>query len=193
MKTRASCSPELNCPGSDIRFVTGIRPATIPGATPITGVTEFYNTTLNHYFVTADPIEAQSIDAGASGPGWTRTGGTFRAGGSVAVCRFYGSVSPGPNSHFYTADAGECAGLRGLQASTPASQKKWNYESLDFFTPLPVNKTCAAGTVPVYRAYNNGFARGVDSNHRITTNRAAIDEVVKRGWSDEGVVMCAPA
>ena len=62
----------------------------------------------------------------------------------------------------------------------------------DFFTTLPVNKVCAAGTLPVYRAYNNGFARGVDSNHRLSTSRAAIDEVVKRGWNDEGVVMCAP-
>jgi len=55
-----------------------------------------------------------------------------------------------------------------------------------------VNGTCAAGTVPVLRAYNNGFARGIDSNHRITTNRTAIDQVVGRGWIDEGLVMCAP-
>jgi hypothetical protein len=43
----------------------------------------------------------------------------------------------------------------------------------------------------VYRAYNNGFAHGVDSNHRITSNPAAIQEVVARGWIKEGVVMCA--
>lgn len=45
---------------------------------------------------------------------------------------------------------------------------------------------------PVHRAYNNGFARNVDSNHRITPSLAAIADVVKRGWVSEGVVMCAP-
>jgi hypothetical protein len=44
--------------------------------------------------------------------------------------------------------------------------------------------------VPVYRAYNNGVARGVDSNHRITTSAAGIQEVVARGWVSEGVVLC---
>ncbi|MEP7084209.1 MAG: hypothetical protein ABI854_05680, partial [Betaproteobacteria bacterium] len=48
---------------------------------PQTGVVEFYNTTLNHFFVTADPVERASIDAGGSGPGWTRTGNSFKSGG----------------------------------------------------------------------------------------------------------------
>ena len=46
--------------------------------------------------------------------------------------------------------------------------------------------------MPVYRAYNNGFARGVDSNHRITGSLTATQEVVPRGWSNEGIVTCAP-
>ena len=156
-------------------------------------VVEFYNATLDHYFVTANVDEARAVDGGAAGPGWVRTGGTFRPGGNVAVCRFYGSLSPGPNSHFFTADAAECAALKALQAATPATQKRWNYESLDFLTTLPVNRQCAPGTLPVYRAYNDGFVRGRDSNHRLTTSREAIDGVVARGWIDEGVVMCAPA
>ena len=178
----------LTCvpPGAGKRIV-------FDGSVASSTVVEFYNGTLDNYFITADANEASAVDGGAAGPGWVRTSGTFKASGAVAVCRFYGSIAPGPNSHFYTADAGECAGLKSLQLSTPLTQKRWNYESLDFFTTLPVNKTCAAGTLPVYRAYNNGFARGVDSNHRLSTSRAAIDEVVKRGWNDEGVVMCAPA
>jgi hypothetical protein len=47
--------------------------------------------------------------------------------------------------------------------------------------------------VPVYRAYNNGFARGVDGNHWITVNQAGIAAVVARGWVSEGVRMCAPS
>ncbi|MEO8136571.1 MAG: DUF1800 family protein [Betaproteobacteria bacterium] len=155
-------------------------------------VIEFYNSTLDNYFITADPIEAAAIDNGAAGPGWSRTGDTFGAGGNAAVCRFYGSQSPGPNSHFYTVLADECAALKQLQQTTPASQKRWNFESLDFLSSVPAAGGCFEGTTPVYRAYNDGFARGVDSNHRITRNRNAIAAVVARGWTDEGVVMCAP-
>lgn len=161
--------------------------------TPVlaTPVIEFYNTNLDNYFITADANEAAQIDGGSAGPGWSRTGNTFNSGGSTPVCRFYGSQSPGPNSHFYTVDPSECAALKQLQATTPATQKRWNFESLDFISTPATNGACTAGTVPVYRAYNNGYSRGVDSNHRITSNLAAIQEVVSRGWSNEGVVMCA--
>ena len=156
-------------------------------------VAEFHNSILDHYFITADAVEAAAIDNGSAGPGWSRTGHTFNPGGSTPVCRFYGSMSPGPNSHFYTADAGECAQLKQLQAATPATEKRWNFESLDFVTTTPVGGACPNGTVPVYRAYNNGFARGVDSNHRITPDPAGIAQVVGRGWISEGIVMCGVA
>ena len=155
----------------------------IPGATPVTGVTEFYNTTLNHYFVTADPIEAASIDGGASGPGWVRTGTQFRAGGSNAVCRFYGNVANGgPNSHFYTADTAECADVK--------KDPGWKFESNDFAITPAVNRQCPAGLINVYRAYNNRFAQQ-DSNHRLTTVFADYQKQLAQGWSAEGVVMCA--
>ena len=165
----------------------------VPLAASGASVIEFYNTTLDNYFVTADPIEAAAIDNGSAGPGWIRTGGAFDSGGTDSVCRFYGSISPGPNSHFYTVLVAECAALKQLQLTTPVTQKRWNFESLDFVTGIPsASGTCAAGKVPVYRAYNDGFTRGVDSNHRITTSTTAIQQVVDRGWKSEGVVMCAP-
>ena len=43
------------------------------------------------------------------------------------------------------------------------------------------------------RLQSDGFAKGIDSNHRITSNLAAILEVVAKGWINEGIVMCAPA
>lgn len=161
---------------------------------------EFYNAGIDHYFITADTSEAAQIDNGSAGPGWSRTGNTFKSGGSTSICRFYGSYSPGPNSHFYTVDASECQGLKDQQipASDPRklTVKSWNFESLDFISTPPttagINGTCPTGTMPVYRAYNNGNIRGVDSNHRITSSLTAIQEVVSRGWSNEGVVMCAP-
>ena len=161
------------------------------GPTLAADVVEFFNATLDNYFITANAVEAAAVDNGAAGPGWLRTGDTFAAGGNAAVCRFYGSQSPGPNSHFYTVLAAECESLKQLAAATPATQKRWNFESLDFFSTVPAGGGCFDGTIPVFRAYNNGFSRGIDSNHRITSNPASIAAVVARGWKNEGVVMCA--
>lgn len=158
-------------------------------------VVEFYNPVLEHYFITADADEALAVNNGAAGPGWSRTGGRFKSGGAIDVCRFYGSQSPGPNSHVYALDGSECQRLMDAQFSAVdprrTTVKSWNFEGFDFASTRPVNGVCASGLVPVYRAYNNGFARGVDSNHRITIDRSAIAQVVARDWIDEGVVMCA--
>jgi hypothetical protein len=45
----------------------------------------------------------------------------------------------------------------------------------------------------VYRVYNDGFARGVDSNHRFVTDVATYQQAVALAWKGEGIVMCAPA
>jgi hypothetical protein len=84
----------------------------LSGAFTSLPIVEFYNTNLDHYFITADASEAAGIDGGSAGPGWIRTGNSFKSGGSTPVCRFYGSQVPGPNSHFYTASASEYDGLK---------------------------------------------------------------------------------
>lgn len=155
-------------------------------------VVEFYNVLLDHYLVTADAADQNAIDGGYAGPGWQRTGTQFSSGGTTAVCRFYGSQNPGPNSHFYTADAGECAHLKQIQSTTPPTEKRWNFESNDFRTTPAVNAICQPGTMPIYRAYNEGLRRGIDSNHRLSPSAVLIAQVVARGWKEEGVVMCAP-
>ena len=169
--------PQTNSP----RNFTG-ESGTVPGLG--NDVTEFHNTILDHYFLTANPIEAASIDAGGSGPGWTRTGETFKSGGSNAVCRFFGVQSAGgPNGHFYTADPAECEQVK--------LDPGWQFESLDFaITPPNPGAICPASLANVYRAYNNRFAQH-DSNHRITASFSTHQTQVGRGWIDEGVVMCA--
>ena len=166
-------------------------------AVAVTGtVVEYYNPDLKNYFITSDPAEQAAVDSGAAGR-WQRTGNTFAAGGPNKVCRFYGNslVNPatgaffGPNSHFYTADPGECEGLKAQYTPTA---KSWKFESNDFLTTIAINGACAAGLVPVYRAYNNGFTKGIDSNHRITTNLADYQGTVAARYSGEGIVMCAP-
>ncbi|MBK7473261.1 MAG: hypothetical protein IPI73_24155 [Betaproteobacteria bacterium] len=102
-------------------------------------VVEFHNAALDHYFITAEPAEAAAIDAGSAGPGWSRTGLSFKQGGDTPVCRYYGSVAPGPNSHFYSAFAEECSLLAQLEATTPDAQRRWNSEGFGFVTSLPLN------------------------------------------------------
>ncbi len=147
---------------------------------------EFYNPALRHYFVTAYPEEAAALDAGTNVKGWTRTGGQFTvftdpADGLQAVCRFFGTPGKGINSHFYTADAAECAKVKTLPA--------WTFEAIAFYIPMPVGGQCG-GNYPVYRSfYSDNIA---DANHRFTVDLTAHVRMFKRGDVLEGIVMCAP-
>jgi len=167
-------------------------------------VVEFYHPDLDHYFMTATDEEATAIDQGAAGPGWIRTGEQFTAwslggGGDqrelADVCRFYGSLKPGPNSHFYSASASECKFLMDLQELVPDDKPRWNLEGYAFTVPpaAPDDQLpCPETAIPVYRAYNDGFYRGEDSNHRYMTNPDLMTEMVAKGWIEEGVVFCSP-
>jgi uncharacterized delta-60 repeat protein len=176
-----------NAPGGDQAYMV----ARLIGTEITTNVTEFHNSTLDHYFITADPNEAAAADGGAAGPGWARTGKTFKSGGPSRVCRFYGSpdIDPatgmrrGPNSHFYTIDPAECAAVR--------ADIGWRFESYDFSGWPRSGVACPAGTVAVLRAYNNRFAQN-DSNHRYMIEQATYDAMLAQGWSGEGAVFCAP-
>ena len=153
------------------------------GVETTTKVTEFFNTTLNHYFITADPNEAAAIDAGAAGPGWSRTGQTWKSGGPARVCRFYGvQASGGPNGHFYTIDTDECSAVK--------RDPGWHFESYDFSGSPLTGGVCPAGTLPIKRVYNGRFAQH-DSNHRYTTSDAIYASMIAAGWSGEGVVFCS--
>jgi hypothetical protein len=155
-----------------------------------------------HFFYTADPSEQAFVDAGGAGA-FVRTGKSFNAGGYVRLCRFYGSQRPGPNSHFFTTDDGECKQLQSMQKTpTPTDAPQWNFEGYSFgMNAIRKNadgtRDCPLGSIAVYRAYNRAFddtgkKNAWDSNHRLTTNKADIAEMVAQGWKDEGAVMCAP-
>lgn len=167
-------------------------------APPTVQVFEFHNAALDRYFRTANAEEAAGLRGNASS-GETDTGKTFlaypRTGYPAAakqVCRFYGSTNPGPNSHFYTADPAECDKLKQLQQTTPAAEKRWNFEEVAFAIHVPKGVSCPSDApVPVYRVYNKGFERGKDSNHRLITDAALYQKMVSDGWTGENVVMCA--
>jgi len=64
-----------------------------------------------------------------------------------------------------------------------------------FSAPLPAhNGECPAGTIPVYRLYNNGV--GGAPNHRLITDANEFAQMLADGWIPEGhgigVGFCSP-
>ena len=149
-------------------------------------VIEYRNDSLDHYFLTADADEAAMLDAGSVVPGWTRTGMAFKASERGAVpglpaCRFFGTPGVGPNSHFYTVDAAECAKVR--------SNPDWTFEAIAFAVEAAGVGVCPEGRVPVTRLYNDG--KGGQANHRYLTSRSEIERMTGERWRIEGPVFCA--
>ena len=154
-----------------------------------TDVVEYFNAGFGHYFMTADSDEIAGLDAGAYNFAFVRTGSSFKAwngpkAGIEPVCRFF--TTPGTfgtkSSHFYTANAAECQGLK--------SNPNWQYEKIAFYIAVPTAGVCAAGTVPVYRMYNNGQTGA--PNHRITTSLAIYQQfTASMNWTAEGIAFCA--
>jgi len=185
-------------PGSAVNFA-GI--VTTPKAAPV-ALVEYYNAALDHYFVSALAPDIDALDTGRI-PGWTRTGGAFNVyptaalGGSGvnAVCRFLIPPEHG-NSHFFSASPDECNAVFGKIATDPNYSGYVEETASAFFVALPDTSTgtCPAGTIVVYRLFNNR----VDANHRYTTDPAIKAAMVARGYIAEGYgpdasIMCAPA
>jgi hypothetical protein len=165
--------------------------STLVNTVPTLPVIEYYWAARDHYFVTANPAEIAALDAEPPG-GWARTGQRFGAyaqatGFASRVCRFYIPPAYG-DSHYFSASPEECA---AVQVKFPM----FTYESPNaFYIDLPdLNTgTCPAGTVAVYRLWNNR----VDTNHRYTTSLAIRSQMLAKGYVSEGygpigVVMCA--
>ncbi len=160
-------------------------------AQPSRNAVEFYNATLDHYFVSALSGDIDALDSGQL-RGWARTGEVFRVfpsarEASSPVCRFYIPPANG-DSHFYSASPVECT---DVAARFPAFVQE-STEVMDVFLPA-LNGTCIAGAQPVFRVWN---ARA-DTNHRYTTNPAIRDQMLARGYVPEGygpdaVAMCVP-
>jgi hypothetical protein len=172
--------------------------AAMPAAAALQDAIEFYNASLDHYFVTANSDEINKLDTGFF-VGWKRTNLSFKVADPTTasvtyspVCRFYGSPAAGLDSHFYSASPAEC---EAVKQKFPGA---WIFESDDVFKvglPDPITGNCASGTVPIYRAWNNR----IDSNHRYTTDPAVQQAMVAKGYIAEGygppampVAMCSP-
>ena len=163
---------------------------------------EYYNASLDHYFITMNPQEVGDLDLGVF-PGWARTGLSFLTFGSAAaatgtsanpVCRIYIPPQHG-NSHFFSADPVECAIARGKIDTDPNFSGYVEETPNAFYIGLPDKATgaCAANTTSVYRLWNQAPA----SNHRYTTSVVVKNQMIANGWVAEGygpdaVDMCVP-
>jgi YVTN family beta-propeller protein len=158
--------------------------------------TEFYEAVFDHYFHTADEVETRLLEDGIFHDDWHRTFHFWRVWtatgpGRLPVCRFFTTAFGAKSSHFYTPYAAECASLQADPAHV------WQLESVAvYYMGVPdITGSCAAGTVPLYRVYNQGM--GGSPNHRYTSERAVRDAMVALGWTAEGngpdiVFACIP-
>ncbi len=162
-----------------------------PNPPPTVDVVEYQNIAVGHYFLAVDAGEKATLDSGAAGQGWYRTGRGFRAfaypqgygfvGDVVWVDRFHGTPGLGPNSHFFTADPAESSGLK-------RSGSGWSYEG-PAFAATSYTGHCVAGE-PIHRLFNNRSMFN-DANHRYVAAPGDIGEMQSKGWTDEGVAFCA--
>jgi serine protease len=158
-------------------------------------VIEYYRADRDHYFMSANPAEIANVDTTLSGI-FQRTGEVFYAwvdpalapSNAVPVCRFYSEL-PLIDSHFYTAIASECQYVISHWAGT------WTFENpAAFYVLLPDGSgNCQAGTVPVYRFFDNRS----DANHRHTSDLTVRRAMINRQWVPEGagpnaVAFCSP-
>lgn len=167
---------------------------------PVT-VVEYYNATLDAYFITGRTAEQTTLDSLPAD--FRRTGMQFAAAaagaaapaGDVRICRFYISVaSPASaftNSHFYGREGIDC---EAILAQLPAG---FSYEGFDFAVTSPATPGAAGlpavcpGNAPtrVYRAFRPG-ANGRTGNHRYTVSSASYEAMIAAGWAGEGVAFC---
>ena len=172
-----------------------IAPAAPDGTTK---VIEYHHAAFDHYFITPVAAEIALLDAHAPPfEDWSRTGFSFNVypsagapGGSVAICRFFNDHFAPKSSHFYAPHGFGCE-------ATLAQFPDWGLEDDKLFNAmLPDAGTgaCPAGTIPVYRLYNNGM--GNAPNHRFVANSTERQTMINQGWTPEGagigVGMCVP-
>lgn len=172
----------LGSPTTDLYFSVAESP-------PTQQATTLFHPGIDHYFVTADDDELDSL-IGDPVQGWFKTDLGFNVwpadspapSTALPVCRFYSSLV---NSHFYTASESECMELQ----ESPDSG--WAYEGTAFQALVPTAGACPAGTTPVWRLFNNR-QHELDSNHRFVASPETYRIMITDGWAGEGVAFCSP-
>jgi hypothetical protein len=154
-------------------------------------VVEYYNKSLDAYFLTGRAAEQTAVDAVAD---FQRTGMTFQADAIASatpamtpICRFYiAGTTPFLSSHFYGRKGAECEDLRAKNIAG------FTWEDFDFAVQESSSGVCAAGATTVYRSFRTGTG-GKTSNHRYTASTATYNAAAAAGYVGEGPVFCVSA
>ena len=157
-------------------------------AQPVT-VVEYYNATLDAFFITGRSGEQGTLDAL---PQFTRTGMSFQASSAagatlpaVKVCRFYVNLaSPLVNSHFYGLENVDCESLVAMNLVG------FNWEGYDFAVRQPTGGVCPEGTTAIYRSFR-AATTGKTANHRYTSSVGTYTATAATGYAYEQVAFCS--
>ncbi|HEY1327720.1 MAG TPA: S8 family peptidase [Casimicrobiaceae bacterium] len=187
----STCST-ANCGAGIVNALNAVQAAAaVAPARATLPVAEYYNASLDHYFITWGDAEQRNLDEGKTPTRWVRTGYAFNtwSGAPTAaspVCRYYIPPALG-DSHFFGRGTAECD-------QTGQKNPSFVLEDPAFMhLVLPAAGACPVGTTPIYRVFSNR----ADANHRYMTDPSVRDQMVAEGWVAEGdgpdrVVMCAP-
>lgn len=164
-------------------------------------VTEFYNPSLDYYFMTSRASDVALLDTLA---GWRRTGKNFNVfvaqeTGTLGINRYYFdqvAVNKSRGSHFHTLVQGEKDILAALNPGNSQTPRLPYNEGVDSYAFAPLVEglggSCAAGQTPVYRLFRGPSRFPDNANHRFTTDIAIYNSFVALGWDGEGVKFCVP-
>ena len=152
-------------------------------------VVEYYNKTLDAYFITGRAAEQQQLDTITD---FQRTGMTFQAVvasvapvGSTRVCRFYVSSDlPFTSTHFYGREGVDCESIRAQHL--PA----FTWEDYDFALEQPIGGVCSANKVAIYRSFRP-TADGKTANHRYSTSYESYIATADEAYEGENLALCA--
>ena len=171
--------------------VTVIDPdAAAPGPEAV-DVVEFYNASLDHYFITWGPARSR-ISTPDARPRAGRAPAR-RSGLHVAAGRHVPRL---PLSTSRPARATRTSSAAAPPSATrPVSRIRLRARRAELHAPVPAGRRASVRRArsPFYRVFSNR----ADANHRYMIDAAMRDQMVARGWLAEGdgpnlVVMCAP-
>ena len=152
-------------------------------------VVEFYNKSLDAYFITGRANEQATLDGLPAA--FQRTGMSFQAtslatapASLMKICRFYISATqPFISSHFYGRQGADCEGIRDQNLPT------FNWEGLDFAIQSAAD-SCVA---PIYRSFRTA-TNDKTPNHRYSAGLSDYSTLSAAGvFVGEGPVFCAAA
>ena len=183
-----SLRPRVDTPDV-LKWIASVIDSLEPSAEAV----EFYNASLDHFFLTHVAGEIHDLDAGVHA-GWARTGQRIRVytqpkPGTSPVCRYY--IPPGlGNSHFYGRGTVECQDTGVKNPAFALEDPQFLHMVLPAAGRCPYNSTTKE---KVYRVFSNR----ADANHRYMIDPAIREQMVARGWLAEGdgpdaIVMCGP-